>query len=43
MSEIVLKTRATSTACLLTGSKTKEIGYLDETGKIWDATGKVWK
>jgi hypothetical protein len=35
VSRIALQTRAVSTSCLLTGSKGKEIGYLDEAVQIW--------
>ncbi|MBB5463442.1 hypothetical protein [Paraburkholderia sp. Cpub6] len=35
VSRLALQTRAVSTSCLLTGSKTKEIGYLDGSVQIW--------
>jgi hypothetical protein len=35
VSQIALQTRAVSTACLLTGSKAREITYLDDTVQVW--------
>ena len=35
VSRIALQTRAVSTACLLTGSKTRDIKYLDASVQVW--------